>query len=64
MKKSKLFIFVLVVVQAAVSGCQSKSNKNNSENTDKQSIIVSKNIRFCESTYPYEGGILIGNFGT
>lgn len=42
MKKSKLFIFVLVVVQAAVSGCQSKSNKNNSENTDKQSIIVSK----------------------
>lgn len=26
--------------------------------------IVNEGLRFCESTYPYEGGILIANFGT
>lgn len=26
--------------------------------------VVSEGLRFCESTYPYEGGILIANFGT
>lgn len=26
--------------------------------------IVFQNIRFCESTYPYQGGLLIANFGS
>lgn len=26
--------------------------------------VITKGIRFCESTYPYNGGILIANFGT
>ena len=26
--------------------------------------VVNEGIRFCESTYPYDGGILIANFGT
>lgn len=26
--------------------------------------VIDKGIRYCESTYPYEGGILIANFGT
>lgn len=26
--------------------------------------VVGENIRYCESTYPYDGGILIANFGT
>ena len=26
--------------------------------------IVNEGLRFCESTYPYDGGILIANFGT
>ena len=25
---------------------------------------VTDGIRYCESTYPYEGGMLIANFGT
>lgn len=25
---------------------------------------VGEGLRFCESTYPYEGGVLIANFGT
>lgn len=31
---------------------------------EKQVEIVNENIRYCESTYPYNGGILIANFGT
>lgn len=26
--------------------------------------VVSENIRYCESTYPYQDGLLIANFGT
>ena len=26
--------------------------------------IVSEDLRYCESTYPYQEGILIANFGT
>lgn len=29
-----------------------------------QSDIISDQVRFCESTYPYQDGILIANFGT
>lgn len=26
--------------------------------------VIDKGIRYCESTYPYDGGLLIANFGT
>ena len=26
--------------------------------------VISEGLRFCESTYPYNGGLLIANFGT
>ena len=26
--------------------------------------VVNEGLRFCESTYPYQGGILVANFGT
>lgn len=66
MKKNKLFILLVIIVQAAVAGCQNKQNKNNNESAtaEKQPTVINENIRFCESTYPYEDGILIGNFGT
>lgn len=32
--------------------------------TEQQVQIIEQGIRFCESTYPYKGGILIANFGT
>lgn len=31
---------------------------------EKSVEVVSDGIRFCESTYPYDGGVLIANFGT
>lgn len=30
----------------------------------KTTKVITEGIRFCESTYPYNGGILIANFGT
>lgn len=30
----------------------------------KVETVIDKGIRYCESTYPYEGGMLIANFGT
>lgn len=27
-------------------------------------VVVQEGVRFCESTYPYDGGLLIANFGT
>lgn len=31
---------------------------------DETTKVITEGIRFCESTYPYNGGILIANFGT
>lgn len=33
-------------------------------NKDDSQQVITNQIRFCESTYPYKGGILIANFGT
>ena len=30
----------------------------------KVSEIIRQDLRFCESTYPYDGGILVANFGS
>lgn len=54
------FMSVLLMIATLVS-CQSKKNENKQE---IEPVVISENIRFCESTYPYDGGILIGNFGT
>lgn len=63
MKKNQMML-LLIVIQAAITGCQSNPNKKSNESTQPQTTVVSENIRFCESTYPYKGGILIANFGT
>lgn len=51
---------VLLMIATTVS-CQSKKNENKQEIAP---VVINENLRFCEGTYPYEGGILIGSFGT
>lgn len=63
--KNKLTLFASLVsallVSVAVTSCQTKKNENKQE---AEPIVITENLRFCESTYPYNGGILIANFGT
>lgn len=40
------------------------SSANAQKQAKQQIQIIEDGIRFCESTYPYKGGILITNFGT
>lgn len=35
-----------------------------SQKDGNDSCIITEGLRFCESTYPYDKGILIANFGT
>lgn len=44
----------ILLLNAAVASCTST----------EENKVVSDGIRFCESTYPYQGGILIANFGS
>ena len=57
MKKAK---FTAVIGMAVMMSIPVASLAGN----EKQVEIVNENIRYCESTYPYNGGILIANFGT
>lgn len=50
-----------LLMTAVFVSCQSKKNENKQE---LEPVVINENIRFCEATYPYEGGILIGSFGT
>lgn len=43
--------------------CLSVVTFASAQNTHKTEVI-DKGLRFCESTYPYNGGLLIANFGT
>lgn len=48
-------IAVVVVAVLAAAGC--------AQPNEKQERVITQGLRFCESTYPYNGGILIANFG-
>lgn len=43
---------------------QAQASRENVSQEIEPVAIVQDGIRFCESTYPYNGGILIANFGT
>lgn len=63
MNKPTILVSLMSILLVSVMfvSCQSKKNENKQE---IEPVVVNENIRFCESTYPYDGGILIGNFGT
>ena len=55
--KRKSMLMVVSMAAVLLSACGS-SPKNT------QITIFDEGLRFCESTYPYDGGILIANFGS
>lgn len=57
MKKAKFTAIISMAVMMSIPVASLAGN-------EKQVEIVNENIRYCESTYPYNGGILIANFGT
>ena len=61
MKFRNLFV-VAILSATATTACQNKKSDVTAETQEPS--IISDQIRFCESTYPYEGGILVANFGT
>ncbi|MCC8171861.1 MAG: hypothetical protein LIP00_08785 [Parabacteroides sp.] len=60
MKKTLNLKILVLVALAALSVPACAGNKPKSETAK----VITEGIRFCESTYPYNGGILIANFGT
>jgi len=59
-RRNLLAVAILSVI--TMSSCQGK--KSNVAAKAEEPTIITDSIRFCESTYPYDGGILIANFGT
>lgn len=57
--KRQLILFALIAT-LATGGCLAKANTP----AGVQQKVLTEGIRFCESTYPYNGGLLIANFGT
>lgn len=60
MKKASILGILALVALTAVPA---PANAGNTPESETAKVITEK-IRFCESTYPYNGGILIANFGT
>lgn len=63
MKLINLFS-VAILSMIATTSCQNKKSNATTETQEVTPVIITDSIRFCESTYPYDGGILIANFGT
>lgn len=61
--RNRIFLIASIALSTVVASCGTKSAKTAGDQQPELTVI-SENIRFCESTYPYEGGILIANFGT
>lgn len=61
--RNRIYLIASIALSAVVASCGTKSTKT-TEELQPELTVISENIRFCESTYPYEGGILIANFGT
>lgn len=54
----------LVILSAFVGGMSACHDKGQTHTTERDTLVLSDGLRFCESTYPYQGGVLIANFGT
>lgn len=64
-----MFQAMLMSILLVFSSCNSAKKQaiaNNNPNVAPvdTECVVNEGIRFCESTYPYKGGLLIANFGT
>lgn len=62
--RNRIFFTAAIVLSTVVASCGTKSAKTTEVQQKLKVDTITQNIRFCESTYPYEGGILIANFGT
>lgn len=66
--KIRICIISLVgLLSISLSSCKSGQKKSKAEETSPATPkmeVITEGIRFCESTYPYKGGLLIANFGT
>ena len=51
-------------IYAALIGLTLPTLAHAQKPTEQRVQLIEEGLRFCESTYPYEGGILIANFGT
>lgn len=62
--RNRVFFTAAIALSTLVASCGTKSAKTIAEQSEAKVDTIIENIRFCESTYPYQGGILIANFGT
>lgn len=65
--KNKIFpVLVVALFSFTVLSCQMKKARpqNEVQASQQEVTVVTDSIRFCESTYPYQNGLLIANFGT
>lgn len=62
MKKRCLLLTLPLIGITAFTSCEAQTQETAPQ--PQELVVIHKNIRFCESTYPYQEGILIANFGT
>ena len=64
MKQLFLYLFSLVFIISSCTG-NKKTDRTNDTTTDSipNEIVVTSQLKFNESTLPYDGGVLIANFG-
>lgn len=64
MMKESLVAIACLVALGAFSSCQADVVEDQMPPVEDKEYVITEGIRFCESTYPYKGGLLIANFGT
>ena len=66
MKKQIFSTMAITIFAFVMTSCQLKKPQSKDETQSSQSVkaVVTDGLRFCESTYPYQDGLLIASFGT
>lgn len=64
MRNVIMFVNIFIVSVMATACNSPKTSSVNEKNRDTVPVIVSDKMRFTESTYPYNGGFIVGNFGS
>ena len=64
MRNVIMFVNIFIVSVMATASNSPKTSSVNEKNRDTVPVIVSDKMRFTESTYPYNGGFIVGNFGS
>lgn len=63
MKQLIYYLFALVFIFSSCTGNKKSDTTTTETDSVQNEVVVTSQLKFNESTYPYDGGVLIANFG-